>query len=330
VQKDASAYAHSAASSCESFYYRKNFDLPGYRWRHLDGDTELLPGVTVLRTDGHTPGHQSLLVELPETGPVILTGDACYWQEHAGKERAPGVVRNPTLPLHSLKKLKTIARLARGRIFPAHDPVVWGTSKQAPDAYRRGSRRRAPARGERVMKDGLRSGDSDMHIMGPPDLFDRYLDPKFKDRIRVPVGADGKPKRGAAGLTIVDGLPPSDVDIQQYRKRVRNSGPQSTHPLSLSRLFDTGRLDFAVERDYDAVAQVMGMEMEGVDIAVNYPTAGLALLGRDDMDPQMSLAICQAYNNWIHEFCSYSPDQLKWVAMLPVHDVHLACKELVR
>jgi predicted TIM-barrel fold metal-dependent hydrolase len=48
------------------------------------------------------------------------------------------------------------------------------------------------------------------------------------------------------------------------------------------------------------------------------------------MDPQMSLAICQAYNNWIHEFCSYSPDQLKWVAMLPVHDVHLACRELVR
>ena len=180
------------------------------------------------------------------------------------------------------------------------------------------------------MKDGLRFVDSDMHIMEPPDLFDRYLDPKFKDRVSVPIGADGKPKRGAAGLTVVDGLPTSDVDIQQYRKRVRNSGPQSTQPLSGSRLFDTGRLDFAVERDYDAVAQVMGMEMEGVDIAVNYPTAGLALLGRDDMDPQMSLAICWAYNNWIHEFCSYSPDQLKWVAMLPVHDVHLACKELVR
>ena len=180
------------------------------------------------------------------------------------------------------------------------------------------------------MKDGLRFVDSDMHIMEPPDLFDRYLDPKFKDRISVPIGADGRPKRGAAGLTIIDGLPTSDMDLQQYRKRVRNSGSQSTQPLSGSRLFDTGRLDFAVARDYDAVAQVMGMEMEGVDIAVNYPTAGLALLGRDNMDPQMSLAICQAYNDWIHEFCSYSPDQLKWVAMLPVHDVHLACRELVR
>src|SRR5439155_2639648 len=150
-------------------------------------------------------------------------------------------------------------------------------------------RARRACEGESAMKDGLRFVDSDMHIMEPPDLFDRYLDPKFKDRISVPVGADGRPKRGAAGLTIIDGLPTSDVDLQQYRKRVRNSGPQSTQPLSGSRLFDTGRLDFAIARDYDPVAQVMGMEMEGVDIAVNYPTAGLALLGRDNMDPQLSL-----------------------------------------
>jgi len=45
------------------------------------------------------------------------------------------VVWNPVLALHSLKKLKTIARLVRGRIFPGHDPVFWETVKQAPDAY---------------------------------------------------------------------------------------------------------------------------------------------------------------------------------------------------
>jgi N-acyl homoserine lactone hydrolase len=106
VQKDEYSYAHYPSSFFESFYYRKNFDLQGYRWRLLDGDTELLPGVTILRSDGHTPGHQSLLVELP------------------------------TLALHSLRKLKTIARLMRGRIFPGHDPIFWETVKQAPDAYR--------------------------------------------------------------------------------------------------------------------------------------------------------------------------------------------------
>ena len=136
AQRDEYAYAHHPAPFFAGFYYRKNFDLPDARWRLLDGDTELLPGVTVLRTDGHTPGHQSLLVELPETGPVVLAGDCCYWQEHLDTERVPGVVWDPTRALHSIKKLKTIARLVRGRVFPSHDPVFWGTVKQSPAPYR--------------------------------------------------------------------------------------------------------------------------------------------------------------------------------------------------
>ena len=136
VQKDEYAYAHYPAPFFAPFYYRKNFDLPGSRWRLLDGDTELVPGVTVLRTDGHTPGHQSLYVELPESGPVVLAGDSCYWQEHIDQELVPGVVWDPTRALHSIKKLKTLARLTGGRIFPSHDPVFWQTVKQAPEAYR--------------------------------------------------------------------------------------------------------------------------------------------------------------------------------------------------
>ena len=136
AQRDEYAYAHNPAPFFAPFYYRKNFELPGYRWRLLDGDSELVPGVTVLRTDGHTPGHQSLLVELPQTGPVILSGDCCYWLEHLERERVPGVVWNPTLAMHSIKRLKTLARLMRARVFPAHDPVFWQTVKQSPEAYR--------------------------------------------------------------------------------------------------------------------------------------------------------------------------------------------------
>src|SRR5438128_12004276 len=124
------------------------------------------------------------------------------------------------------------------------------------------------------MKDGLRFVDSDMHIMEPPDLFDRYLDPKFKDRISVPIGADGRPKRGAAGLTIIDGLPTSDMDLQQYRKRVRPAGSQTTQPLSAPRLLDTARPIFAIGRTYTAGGQAMGMGWAGLDIAVLDPSSG--------------------------------------------------------
>jgi glyoxylase-like metal-dependent hydrolase (beta-lactamase superfamily II) len=136
AQRDEYAHAHHPAPFFAGFYYRKNFDLPGARWRLLDGDAELAPGLTVLRTEGHTPGHQSLLVELPEGGPVLLTGDACYWHEHLEAERVPGVVWNPTLAFHSLKRIKTLARLTGARVFPGHDPEFWRSVKQSPDAYR--------------------------------------------------------------------------------------------------------------------------------------------------------------------------------------------------
>ncbi|HAM59267.1 MAG TPA: MBL fold metallo-hydrolase [Candidatus Rokubacteria bacterium] len=136
VQQDEYSYAHYPASFFASFYYRKNYDLPGYRWRLVDGDAELVPGITALRSDGHTPGHQSLLVELPQTGPVILAGDCCYWQQSIDHETPPGVVWDPTRAMHSIKRLKTIARLMGGRIFPSHDPAFWATAVKAPDAYR--------------------------------------------------------------------------------------------------------------------------------------------------------------------------------------------------
>lgn len=185
------------------------------------------------------------------------------------------------------------------------------------------------------MKDGLRFVDCDMHILEPVDLFTQWLDPKFRDRVSTPIDAQGEPRRG---VWILDGLPTSaDNDVQQYRKPLKRPPTAdagtfgaSRQPLSGSRVAAGGRLDFAIARDYNPEAQVMAMEMEGVDIAVLYPTAGLSLLGREGMDPQLSLALCQAYNNWLADFCSYSPDQLKFVAMLPVHDVNLSCQELVR
>ncbi|MCB1741823.1 MAG: amidohydrolase family protein [Gammaproteobacteria bacterium] len=179
------------------------------------------------------------------------------------------------------------------------------------------------------MKDGLRFVDCDMHVMEPADLFRRYLDKRYHDRVVLPVDASGQPKRG---VIIIDGQPANlDTQLEQHRKRARpHTLAKVTQPLSGSRLAESGRLDFAMERNYDAEAQLMGMALEGIDIAVLFPTVGLNLIARDGLDPQLSLALCRAYNDWIHEFCQHSPDQLKFAAMLPLHDVNLACQELVR
>jgi hypothetical protein len=56
---------------------RGHWDHPALRYRLVDGDTELLPGLTLIETSEHMSGHQSVLVRLPETGPVLLQSMPC-------------------------------------------------------------------------------------------------------------------------------------------------------------------------------------------------------------------------------------------------------------
>jgi N-acyl homoserine lactone hydrolase len=55
---------------------RSHWDHPSLRYRLVDGDIELVPGVELIETSGHVPGHQAVLVRLPQTGPVLLAIDA--------------------------------------------------------------------------------------------------------------------------------------------------------------------------------------------------------------------------------------------------------------
>ena len=65
-----------AASNPRFAATRPQWDQPMERIRLVDGDTELLPGLELIETSGHVPGHQSVLVRLPKTGAVLLTTDA--------------------------------------------------------------------------------------------------------------------------------------------------------------------------------------------------------------------------------------------------------------
>ena len=134
------------------------------------------------------------------------------------------------------------------------------------------------------MKDGLRFVDCDMHIMEPVDLLDKYLDKKFRDRVILPEDAQGKLKRG---MIVIDGQPTSlDHELQQHRKRsLPKAKTETSQPLSGSRMAAGGYLNFAIERNYDAEAQIMGMELEGIALAVMFPPMGLSLIARGNMDP---------------------------------------------
>jgi N-acyl homoserine lactone hydrolase len=54
------------------------FDFAGARFELLEGDAEILPGLSVVTTPGHTVGHQSVLVDTGHGAPELLIGDAAY------------------------------------------------------------------------------------------------------------------------------------------------------------------------------------------------------------------------------------------------------------
>jgi N-acyl homoserine lactone hydrolase len=56
------------------------FDFAGARFELLDGDAEIAEGVRVVATPGHTAGHQSVIVDTPDGGAVMI-GDAAYTSE---------------------------------------------------------------------------------------------------------------------------------------------------------------------------------------------------------------------------------------------------------
>jgi N-acyl homoserine lactone hydrolase len=103
------------------------------RYEVIDQDIELFPGVTVLTTPGHSPGHISLLVHLPRTGAVLLTGDALNRPDEVEEDFAgawdPGKARA------SAERLMAIAEKERAWVIYGHDPPQWKTLQKAPAYY---------------------------------------------------------------------------------------------------------------------------------------------------------------------------------------------------
>jgi len=77
--------------------------------------------VIILRTPGHTPGHQSLLVKLAEKGPVIITGDAVHFHENLDSDGVPAFNFDRAQTVASIQRLKKIAENLKGTIIIQHD-----------------------------------------------------------------------------------------------------------------------------------------------------------------------------------------------------------------
>ncbi len=100
--------------------YLKECILPNLNYKIIEGDYEVVPGVQLLYTPGHTPGHQSLFIETENSGPVLLTIDASYTKENF-EDEVPFAGVDSELALSSIKRLKEIVRKENPIVFFGHD-----------------------------------------------------------------------------------------------------------------------------------------------------------------------------------------------------------------
>jgi N-acyl homoserine lactone hydrolase len=104
------------------------------RYLLVEEDSDLAPGVKLLMTPGHTPGHVSVLVRLPRTGPVILTGDAISRPEEIERD-AYHAASDEAQVRASARRLTTLAKEEGAWIIYGHSPIQWPQLKKAPDFY---------------------------------------------------------------------------------------------------------------------------------------------------------------------------------------------------
>ena len=116
---------------------RAHWDNPALHYRLIEGDAELLPGMTLLETSGHCPGHQSVMVELPQTGKVLLAIDAVAMERSFTPDRRawPLDDNEEQLRASTQKLLDLVERERVALVIFGHDGAQWQTLKKAPDFY---------------------------------------------------------------------------------------------------------------------------------------------------------------------------------------------------
>ena len=163
--------------------------------------------------------------------------------------------------------------------------------------------------------------DADGHILEPPDLWEKYIEPKHRDRaIRVRTNRDGLEVLEVAGGPAKYIRPGG---LAAFGAMGKGEEVLEPHP-------DRTYVNQAPFGAMDAKERLARMDQEGLEKAVVYPSLGLIWEAEDVGDLELEAAYARAYNRWVEEFCADSRGRLLPVAHISMGDPHEAARELER
>ena len=183
-----------------------------------------------------------------------------------------------------------------------------------------------------MARNGFLVLDSDLHMMEPGDLWERWLDgphranpPRFFGGQQETLNETAEDK---ANTNSIMGMEVQGLAIPAHATQV--GATVSSRELQRRSRARHPHFRVARARGYDAVSTLQAMDIEGIDVAVMYGTRGRQILCHDDLAPDYAAALARAYNNWAADYCKTDPTRLKFAAQIAMHDVKLAVEEARR
>jgi N-acyl homoserine lactone hydrolase len=103
----------------------------------LDGDTDLFGdgSVVLISTPGHTPGHQSMMVHLNNSGFIILSADIAHCEENFEEDIVPSLNTDKAASIASMGRIKRLLAIYEARLFINHDKAQSDMLKLLPAFY---------------------------------------------------------------------------------------------------------------------------------------------------------------------------------------------------
>src|SRR5262249_51820586 len=110
---------------------------PAMKSIKADGDYDVFGdgSVMLIATPGHSPGHQCLLVRLPQTGTIMFSGDAVHTLANWDLKRAPEQNFNHAQSLTTLERMVALLKEYDGELWIGHEPTEVPKRKYAPAYY---------------------------------------------------------------------------------------------------------------------------------------------------------------------------------------------------